>query len=68
MNLHPLVRRLVDMIDELPGDQSAALRARFVQGRSYAQIAGAQQATEGAIRQRVSRGLASLRRRVKEER
>jgi RNA polymerase sigma-70 factor (ECF subfamily) len=59
---------LVDMIDELPADQSAALRARFVQGRSYADIAGAERASEGAIRQRVSRGLAGLRRRVKEER
>jgi RNA polymerase sigma-70 factor (ECF subfamily) len=59
---------LVDMIDELPADQSAALRARFVQGRSYTEIAGAEQASEGAIRQRVSRGLAGLRRRVKEER
>jgi RNA polymerase sigma factor (sigma-70 family) len=59
---------LVDMIDELPSEQSAALRARFVQGRSYADIAGAEQASEGAIRQRVSRGLAGLRRRVKEER
>ena len=59
---------LVDMIDELPAEQSAALRARFVQGRSYADIAGTEQASEGAIRQRVSRGLAGLRRRVKEER
>ena len=59
---------IVDMIDELPAEQSAALRARFVQGRSYADIAGTEQASEGAIRQRVSRGLAGLRRRVKEER
>jgi RNA polymerase sigma factor (sigma-70 family) len=59
---------LVDMVDELPADQSAALRARFMQGRSYSDIAGAQHVSEGAVRQRVSRGLASLRRRVKEER
>jgi RNA polymerase sigma factor (sigma-70 family) len=58
---------LVDIIDELPADQSAALRARFVQGRSYAAIAGAQHVTEGAIRQRVSRGLAGLRRRIEGE-
>jgi RNA polymerase sigma-70 factor, ECF subfamily len=59
--------RLVDMIDELPAEQSAALRARFVQGRSYADIADTQQVSAGAIRQRVSRGLAGLRRRVEEE-
>lgn len=59
---------MIDMIDELPAEQSAALRARFVQGRSYADIAGAQRVSEGAIRQRVSRGLAGLRRRMEGER
>jgi RNA polymerase sigma-70 factor (ECF subfamily) len=59
---------LVDMIDELPAEQSTALRARFVHGLSYAEIAGAQRVTVGAIRQRVSRGLARLRRQMEGER
>jgi RNA polymerase sigma factor (sigma-70 family) len=59
---------LVDMMDELPPEQSAALRARFVQGRSYTDIAGSQHVTEAAIRQRVSRGLAGLRKRMEGQR
>ena len=59
---------MIDMVDELPAEQSAALRARFVDGRSYADIAGTQEVTEAAIRQRVSRGLAGLRRRIEGER
>jgi RNA polymerase sigma-70 factor (ECF subfamily) len=58
---------LIDMVDELPTEQSAAVRARFVHGRSYADIADTQHVSEAAIRQRVSRGLAGLRRRVEEE-
>jgi RNA polymerase sigma-70 factor, ECF subfamily len=57
---------LVDLVDELPPEQSAALRARHVHGRSYAEIAGTQQVSEAAIRQRVSRALAGLRRRMEE--
>jgi RNA polymerase sigma factor (sigma-70 family) len=56
----------VDLVDELPPEQSAALRARLVHGRSYAEIAGSQQVSEAAIRQRVSRALAGLRRRMEE--
>ena len=58
----------VDMIDELPVEQSAALRDRFLMGHSYADIADSQQVSEGAIRQRVSRGLAGLRRRMEGDR
>lgn len=59
---------MIDMVDELPAEQSAALRARFVDGRSYADIAVTHGVTEAAIRQRVSRGLAGLRRRIERER
>jgi RNA polymerase sigma factor (sigma-70 family) len=57
---------LVDLVDELPPEQSSALRARLVHGRSYAEIAGSQRVSEAAIRQRVSRALAGLRRRMEE--
>ena len=45
----------------LPDEQRSAIHARFVQERSYDQIAADTGATEPAIRQRVSRGLAHLR-------
>jgi RNA polymerase sigma-70 factor (ECF subfamily) len=57
---------VVELIDELPSEQSAAVRARVLQGRSYAEIAGSGHVSEAAIRQRVSRGLAGLRRRMEE--
>ena len=70
-DLHELERlgdevKVVDLVDELPPDQSSALRARVLQGRSYAEIAGSGQVSEAAIRQRVSRALAGLRRRLEE--
>jgi RNA polymerase sigma factor (sigma-70 family) len=55
---------VVDLLEELPGDQRAALRARLIDERGYGEIAGAEGVSEAAIRQRVSRGLASLRRRT----
>jgi RNA polymerase sigma factor (sigma-70 family) len=55
---------VMDYVDELPRDQSAALHARFVQGRGYGEIAGETGLSEAAIRQRVSRGLAGLRQRM----
>jgi RNA polymerase sigma factor (sigma-70 family) len=55
---------VVDLLEELPGDQRSAVRARLVDERDYGEIAGAEGVSEAAIRQRVSRGLASLRRRT----
>jgi RNA polymerase sigma-70 factor (ECF subfamily) len=55
----------VELLDELPRDQRAALRARLVDERAYGEIAGAEGVSEAAIRQRVSRGLAGLRRRMR---
>ena len=45
----------------LPEDQRAAVRARLVEDHDYDEIAAAQQISEPAARQRVSRGLAALR-------
>jgi RNA polymerase sigma factor (sigma-70 family) len=59
---------LIDMVDELPTEQGAAVRARFVHERSYGDIAEAAGVSEAAVRQRVSRGLAGLRRRIERRR
>jgi RNA polymerase sigma factor (sigma-70 family) len=59
---------VVDLLEELPHEQRAAVRARLVEERGYGEIAGSEGVSEAAIRQRVSRGLASLRRRTGDER
>ena len=55
---------VVELLDELPADQREAVRARLVDDRAYREIATAEGVSEAAIRQRVSRGLASLRQRA----
>ena len=45
----------------LPDDQRTAVHARIVDDHDYDEIASAQQISEPAARQRVSRGLAALR-------
>ena len=55
---------VVDLLDELPTEQRAALRARLVEEKGYGEIAVAEGVSEAAVRQRVSRGLAGLRRRI----
>jgi RNA polymerase sigma factor (sigma-70 family) len=56
------------LLDELPDEQRSALRARVLDDRPYGEIAVAEGVSEAAIRQRVSRGLASLRQRIGGER
>ena len=46
----------------LPSDQRAAVAGHVIDGRGYPELAGELRATEATIRQRVSRGLAALRR------
>jgi|SRR5215212_3172253 len=55
---------VVNLLEELPTDQRSAVRARLVDERAYGEIAVAEGVSEAAIRQRVSRGLASLRQRL----
>jgi RNA polymerase sigma factor (sigma-70 family) len=55
---------VIEMIDELPVQQRAAVQARLVHGRDYGEIAGAEGVSEAVVRQRVSRGLAGLRRKI----
>jgi RNA polymerase sigma factor (sigma-70 family) len=52
---------LVELLEELPGDQREALRARLLEGRAYAEIAGSAGVSEAVVRKRVSRGVAGLR-------
>ena len=54
-------RALRELMAELPPEQRAAVEARVVDERDYADIATASDASETVIRQRVSRGLSRLR-------
>jgi DNA-directed RNA polymerase specialized sigma24 family protein len=59
---------VIQLLDDLPVDQRSAVRARLLDDREYGDIAVAEGVSEAAIRQRVSRGLASLRSRIGGER
>jgi RNA polymerase sigma factor (sigma-70 family) len=50
------------LLAELPAEQREAILAHVVDERDYAELASAWQVSEAAVRQRVSRGLAALRR------
>jgi RNA polymerase sigma factor (sigma-70 family) len=53
-------------LDALPADQREAVRARILDQRDYADIARSTRTSEAVVRKRVSRGLAGLRTRMKE--
>jgi RNA polymerase sigma factor (sigma-70 family) len=57
---------LVSLVDELPTDHGRAVTARVLEERDYADIARELHISPAGARKRVSRGLASLRRRLKE--
>jgi RNA polymerase sigma-70 factor (ECF subfamily) len=52
------------LLAELPADQRDAVVAHVVEDRGYAEMAGELHVSEATVRQRVSRGLAALRRRM----
>jgi RNA polymerase sigma factor (sigma-70 family) len=52
----------------LPEEQRHAVKARVVHGRDYAEIAGELHCSQAVVRQRVSRGLSTLRTRLVGER
>jgi RNA polymerase sigma-70 factor (ECF subfamily) len=56
----------VDLLDGLPEDQRAAVRARILDESGYDEIARAASVSPAVARKRVSRGLATLRRRLEE--
>jgi len=51
-----------ELLAGLPRDQRDAVRGRVVEERSYLELARELECSEAVVRQRVSRGLASLRR------
>jgi RNA polymerase sigma-70 factor (ECF subfamily) len=55
-------------LDALPASQRDAIRARVVEGRPYEEISTRLGIAEPAARKQVSRGLAALRARLKEDR
>ena len=59
---------LKDAMADLPLQEQAAVRSRVVDERSYGEIAEEQGTTEANVRQRVTRGLARLRRQLQETR
>ncbi|MGH2857792.1 MAG: RNA polymerase sigma factor [Solirubrobacteraceae bacterium] len=59
-------RRLDRLLAQLPAPLRDAVRARVLDERSYAVIAGEMACSEALVRQRVHRGLSRLRERLKE--
>jgi RNA polymerase sigma factor (sigma-70 family) len=59
-------RRAVELLGELPGEQRDAIVARVVDERGYGEIARELRCSESVVRKRVSRGLATLRARLRE--
>ena len=58
----------LDRWKQLPADQRAAIQARVLDERPYPEIASKLGTSETAVRMRVSRGLASLRGRLRNPR
>jgi RNA polymerase sigma-70 factor (ECF subfamily) len=56
-----LDRTALALVNELPGDQQDAVRARVIDERDYADIAKDMRCSEAVVRKRVSRGLGTLR-------
>ena len=64
-----MIRLLADdaalsAVSELPRDQRDAVVAHVIAGADYAEVAPSTHTSEAAVRQRVSRGLGTLRRRM----
>jgi RNA polymerase sigma factor (sigma-70 family) len=64
-----MIRLLADdatgtLLADLPADQRDAVVAHVVEDRGYPELAGEMSTSEAAVRQRVSRGLATMRRRL----
>lgn len=55
---------VLELLEELPADQREAVRGRVVQERDYPELAQSLSCSESVVRQRVSRGLRSLRARL----
>ena len=58
----------IELLDTLAPDQREAIQARHLEERGYAEIAAELECSESVVRKRVSRGLASLRTQLGQER
>jgi RNA polymerase sigma factor (sigma-70 family) len=56
--------RLAALVDQLPAEQRRAVLSRVVDERSYSEIAAELSCSEMVVRQRVSRGLARVRKQL----
>ncbi len=59
--------RVAALLERLPRDQAQAVRARVIDEQDYAEIAGQLRCSQSVVRQRVSRGLGTLRALVRED-
>jgi RNA polymerase sigma-70 factor (ECF subfamily) len=59
-----LDRTALALVEDLPGDQREAVRARVIDERDYPEIAKDLRCSEAVVRKRVSRGLAAVRQRM----
>ncbi|MBV8710858.1 MAG: RNA polymerase sigma factor [Solirubrobacterales bacterium] len=57
---------VLELVEQLPGGQRQAIRARVLEEREYGQVARELNCSELVARQRVSRGLARLRGQLRE--
>jgi RNA polymerase sigma factor (sigma-70 family) len=62
-----LDRTALALVNELPGDQQEAVRARVIEERDYPDIAMDLRCSEAVVRKRVSRGLGTLRAHLEEK-
>jgi RNA polymerase sigma-70 factor (ECF subfamily) len=58
--------RVTVLVEHLPEDERYAVRSRIVEDRSYEELATELRCSEMVIRKRVSRGLARMRKQLKE--
>lgn len=58
--------RALELLDALPAEQGAAIRARIVDERPYADIAAELRCSEAVVRKRVSRGMQAMKARLQE--
>jgi RNA polymerase sigma factor (sigma-70 family) len=56
-----------ELLDQLPNEQHDAVRLHILDGRAYDEIAGDLECSQAVVRQRVSRGLKTLRIGLSEE-
>jgi RNA polymerase sigma-70 factor (ECF subfamily) len=64
----PESRGALELMAELPADQRSAVEGRVLEGQDYPALAESLSCSQDVVRQRVSRGLRTLRKRLEEAR